>query len=137
MTEIILILIIIIIIVCADKARQHKAHRHRYAGEMVYQIDPTDEYQENNDISYARSQPVSIREIDQDNRSRGFMPLVNQPNHTMNMWKCGMSQYNGCDGGTREITSDIYTPIRSKSVNMDLGDSSHMHITSRFGCVGS
>ena len=56
--------------------------------------------------------------------------MVTQPNHTTNMWKCDVSQ--SIDGAVNEIACDGFRPMGGKAVNMNVGDASSMHITSRF-----
>lgn len=91
------------------------------------------------DESEERSDDVrGLNELEQNNVSRGTVPLANQPDHTQNLWKCDQSHDSGDLNCTdthngESITAEIYTPIRGKAVNQGLGDISDMHMVSRFG----
>ncbi|MGL5936557.1 MAG: hypothetical protein ACRCZI_13165 [Cetobacterium sp.] len=80
---------------------------------------------------------MGLHEVEQNTRSRGYIPHANQPNHVANLWKCDQSQCNQEDMSDRnEYNSDI-TPVRNPVVQMDSNGSSNMHITSRFATIPS
>src|SRR6185369_5240928 len=130
MTEIILILVIILLIYCcySSKSRVYSSgQKYIYPQDGSFyavKYDPTAMY------GTTTSQNGSIRELELDNTTRGVVPIYNQPNHTANMWKSDTSQTN--DGAVNEIAFDWFRPMGNNVVNMDVDDSSRMHITSRF-----
>ena len=91
-------------------------------------------------IDFVGNENSGLNELEQDTQTKGFVPYANQPNHVDNMWKSDQSQGTEAYSGANEISlyeSDIQTPMRAKMVNMDIDDTSNMHIMSRFGCTGS
>jgi hypothetical protein len=55
------------------------------------------------------SKPSNLHNITVDNRSRGQVPVSDQPDHTLNMWKTDQSQ-----SGTIQNTTETLTPIRGR-----------------------
>jgi hypothetical protein len=139
MLEIILILIIIILIIYINGTNNSKSRAQFARQQYVYPsdgsfysvgYDPTALYG-----TALSGQNGSIREVELDNTIRGVVPVSTQPNHTANMWKCDTSQSD--DSTVKEIVCDHFRPMGNNVVNMDVGDSSRMHITSRFASTGS
>jgi PBP1b-binding outer membrane lipoprotein LpoB len=131
MMEIVLIILAIILIlyICKVKCRKSQCPKQQYTRPLngsFYTVP----YDPNAKYGMVSSQPNSIREVELDNNIRGVAPMVNQPNHTANMWKCDVSQ--SVDGVVNEIACEGFGAMNSKAVNMNIGDSSRMHITSRF-----
>ena len=100
---------------------------------------------EYNEQAYSGSEPEEapksrgLNELQQTPRSRGFLPDINQPDHTSNLWKCDQSHPQMLSNGQQDtiFASDYPTPLRRSMVNLGVDDVSDMHIISRFGSINS
>jgi hypothetical protein len=90
-----------------------------------------------NDDHPSQLQFGGLNEISQDNYYRGYVPEINQPNHTANCWKSEYSHPYTDDSGRSHtsFTSDYVTPLRRHITSLDVMGTSAAHQMARFGGI--
>ncbi len=134
-----LVLVLILVLVFRICGKSKKNVRCKCGGlhcpecRLIHIQSFHNEFEENSPTSRG------LNEIEQTTRSRGYIPEVNQPNHTANLWKCDQSHPQLKNDGQRDTVfdSDYPTPLRGSMVNMNVYDVSDMHLLSRFGSINS
>ncbi len=76
---------------------------------------------------------LSLREIERDTQSRGFVATANQPDHTANFWKSDVSQSADVDKDDNNDSANLYLCAKISSVGSSTEQSSDTHLISRFG----
>ena len=106
----------------------------KYTNIITYDEDPMTQLER---VSTVDDKPRSLREVEQDTLSRGFVPEKNQPNHTANMWKCEYShpQLNDLGQPDTIFGSDYPTRLRGTVEYSDIITASNMQQISRFGGI--
>jgi hypothetical protein len=94
-----------------------------------------------------------LNDMEQTPQTRGYVPMMNQPDHISNLWKSDDSQQNNNSPYKQEYKEKYLnefmvvaptnappekeTPIKASAVSMSVKDTSKSHITTRFASDSS